>query len=262
MGKKLTPEERVRRAIEAGFDANSTQVSGERVLKKLEDSTNREYQNFIAQELHLHAAINRDISARDFVTLNHFRNLIQQLWKNDWYEFPFPIYRVYFSAFLKMCMYSTARVGEYLESTARRGSGRGLRVPQSHRLGRDSGLTGEILTATWADKGLAKLGRRAGYEKLISVHDMRAEGLVRTNENGHSMEELMQMAGHGGNPRIFFEHYMSSTSSVQGVSNILKLERRKDIAEPFRGLTLRRHPQLWQALPAKLQQDHLYNPCR
>ncbi|KMW67484.1 hypothetical protein BDDG_12146 [Blastomyces dermatitidis ATCC 18188] len=179
---------------------------------------------FIAQELHLHAAINRDISARDFVTLNHFRNLIQQLWKNDWPRHPMQ--------------------------------------EDSHRLGRDSGLTGEILTATWADKGLAKLGRRAGYEKLISVHDMRAEGLVRTNENGHSMEELMQMAGHGGNPRIFFEHYMSSTSSVQGVSNILKLERRKDIAEPFRGLTLRRHPQLWQALPAKLQQDHLYNPCR
>lgn len=65
----------------------------------------------------------------------------------------------------------------------------------------------------------------------------------------------MQFAGHGGNPRIFFESYMSSTSSVQGVSNILKLTHREDIAEPFRGLTLQRHPQLWQTLPAKLKQD-------
>lgn len=74
-------------------------------------------------------------------------------------------------------------------------------------------------------------------------------------ENGYDMEELMQFAGHGGNPRIYFSSYMSSTSSVQVVGNIPKLKCREDLAEPFSGLTLQRHPQLWQALPAKLRQD-------
>lgn len=45
----------------------------------------------------------------------------------------------------------------------------------------DEGLTGKILNASWLDNGLAKLGRRAGYDNLISCHDMRAEAMVRAD---------------------------------------------------------------------------------
>lgn len=45
----------------------------------------------------------------------------------------------------------------------------------------DKGPTGEILDGNWLDGNLSKLGYRAGYIKRISVHDMRAEALVRTN---------------------------------------------------------------------------------
>ncbi|OJD27479.1 hypothetical protein ACJ73_01118 [Blastomyces percursus] len=140
------------------------------------------------------------------------------------------------------------------------------------------GLTGEILGASWLDAGLAKPSRRSGYDKVIAVHDMRTEALVRANgkqfhrlrpntlcalialllmavENGYSIEELMQFADHGGNPRIYFESYMSSTSTVAGVSNMFGLGPRPDLAETFRGFTLRRHPRLWQTLPARLSQD-------
>nr|KMM70967.1 hypothetical protein CPAG_07276 [Coccidioides posadasii RMSCC 3488] len=116
-------------------------------------------------------------------------------------------------------------------------------------------LTGQILTGNWAGSELRKLGFCTGYEKPPTVHALCREGLVQANEEGYSMEEKAQFAGHGLNPRIFFESYMSSTSSVQGVLNILKLDCEENLAEPFRGLTLRRHPKLWQALPAKLQED-------
>jgi hypothetical protein len=45
MGKNLTPKEREQRALEAGFDPDSTEVSGERVCKELEDSTLHDYEN-------------------------------------------------------------------------------------------------------------------------------------------------------------------------------------------------------------------------
>ncbi|OJD15225.1 hypothetical protein ACJ73_08999, partial [Blastomyces percursus] len=85
---------------------------------------------FIRQELHKHVLLNLKPHERHYLTEIHFKNLLQQLWWNDWYLYPYPIYRVYLSALLKLCMYSSGRVGEYVESTARLGSGRGLHVPQ------------------------------------------------------------------------------------------------------------------------------------
>ncbi|OJD10975.1 hypothetical protein ACJ73_09645, partial [Blastomyces percursus] len=106
----------------------------------------------------------------------------------------------------------------------------------------------------WLDDGLAKLGRRGGYDNRISFHDIRAEALVRADENGYSKDELMKFAG-PGDPRMFFESYMPATSSVGGIENILDLAHRGDISMHFRGLSLRRHPRLWQALPAKVRQE-------
>lgn len=57
------------------------------------------------------------------------------------------------------------------------------------------------------------------------------------------------------NPQEFYQSYMSSVCSVQGVGNILELAQCDDIAEHFRGLSLRRHSRLFQCLPAKLRQD-------
>ncbi|EDN09247.1 predicted protein [Histoplasma mississippiense (nom. inval.)] len=268
-------------------------------------------------ELHNFITLNREISERDYLTLIHFKNLLRQLWQNDWYLYPFPIYRVYVSSLLKHFTYSSGRVGEYLESTARLGSARGLYVPGSmtilvirNRSGRpelvvalkrdakgmtkkqkkhprhsmpedigslplclnpvleplvlclarglfhdfktadeifslepsadegsyelalckptvplfgphspfpkeedvglesasrkqlskgkgsmktvigtllyeaisDDGPTGKILTASWFGKELPRLGRRAGYVRSITVHDIRAEALVRADD--------------------------------------------------------------------------------
>jgi hypothetical protein len=43
MPKKLTPEEKERRAIEAGFDPDKSQLSSQRVLRDLEPKTQEDY---------------------------------------------------------------------------------------------------------------------------------------------------------------------------------------------------------------------------
>ncbi|OJD26039.1 hypothetical protein ACJ73_02582 [Blastomyces percursus] len=96
---------------------------------------------------------------------------------------------------------------------------------------------------------------RDTFEK---IEDGTLTGQILTGsraEEGYSTEGKAQFAGHGLNPSVIFKHYMSSTSSVQTVSNILKLDREENLAEPFHGLTFQCHPKLWQALPAKLRED-------
>ena len=49
-----------------------------------------------------------------------------QLWQNDWHDFLHERYRVQLHFAILLHCFTSARVGEYYESTAKRGSGRGL----------------------------------------------------------------------------------------------------------------------------------------
>jgi hypothetical protein len=50
----------------------------------------------------------------------------------------------------------------------------------------DDGPTGKILAASWFRKELPALGRQAGYIRLITVHNIRAEALIRA-DNKYTM---------------------------------------------------------------------------
>ncbi|EJT68897.1 hypothetical protein, variant [Gaeumannomyces tritici R3-111a-1] len=63
---------------------------------------------------------------RRFGTKNHFVHLGHQLWGNDWVEYERPATRVYDWADFMAIVCSSARIGEYIESTCRAGSGRGM----------------------------------------------------------------------------------------------------------------------------------------
>ncbi|KND89402.1 hypothetical protein TOPH_06078, partial [Tolypocladium ophioglossoides CBS 100239] len=63
---------------------------------------------------------------RRFGTKNHFLHLGRQLWGDDWVEYEKPATRVYDWAGLMAIVCSSARIGEYIESSCRAGSGRGL----------------------------------------------------------------------------------------------------------------------------------------
>lgn len=63
---------------------------------------------------------------RRFATKNHFIHLGRQLWTADWVAYERPATRVNDWADLMAIVCSSARVGEYIESSCRAGSGRGL----------------------------------------------------------------------------------------------------------------------------------------
>jgi len=70
---------------------------------------------------------------RRYTTKNHFLHLGRQMWSNDWYIYDSPKVRVLDWTDTIVIVCSLARVGEYIESSCRAGSGRGLhykvRVP-------------------------------------------------------------------------------------------------------------------------------------
>jgi hypothetical protein len=55
---------------------------------------------------------------RKYLTTQHFKVLLSQLWGKDWYEFEYPIYWLYLSALLKLLMFLLGRIGEYVELTS------------------------------------------------------------------------------------------------------------------------------------------------
>ncbi|EJT69642.1 hypothetical protein GGTG_12526 [Gaeumannomyces tritici R3-111a-1] len=63
---------------------------------------------------------------RRFGTKNHFVHIGHQLWGNDWVGYEKPATRVYDWADYMAIVCSSARIGEYIESSCRPGSGRSL----------------------------------------------------------------------------------------------------------------------------------------
>ncbi|EGE04691.1 hypothetical protein TEQG_03558 [Trichophyton equinum CBS 127.97] len=122
-------------------------------------------------ELDAHVPLNREHRERNYLTLTHFQNLLQQLWRKDWYMFTFPIYQVYLSSLLKSCMYSSGRVGEYVESTARPDSDRGLYV--------EDGVTFVVIRS------------RKGTPELIVAPKRDAKGMTNRQQKcpRHPMQE-------------------------------------------------------------------------
>ncbi|KAJ4469605.1 hypothetical protein J3R30DRAFT_3303908 [Lentinula aciculospora] len=63
---------------------------------------------------------------RRFATVPHFIRLGTQLWVRDWVSYGRPGDRVGLWAEIQLNVFTSARVGEYIESSARAGSGQGL----------------------------------------------------------------------------------------------------------------------------------------
>jgi hypothetical protein len=73
---------------------------------------------------------------RRYGNKNHLYHFARQHWE-DWFVYPTPSTRVSDWALTLAIVYSFARIGEYIESSARKGSGRGLRYKVSY--------TGDVL---------------------------------------------------------------------------------------------------------------------
>jgi hypothetical protein len=64
--------------------------------------------------------------SRDNFTLHDLQNTSYQLWQNDWYDFLHELYRVQLHLAILMYCFTSARIGEFYESSDKRGSGKGL----------------------------------------------------------------------------------------------------------------------------------------
>jgi hypothetical protein len=64
---------------------------------------------------------------RHYLTVPHFRILMEHMWTKDWYRYEYGATLVNDYALHVFDLYSSARVGEYIESSARKDSGRGLK---------------------------------------------------------------------------------------------------------------------------------------
>lgn len=69
---------------------------------------------------------------RHYLTLKKYLVLVFAVWENDWSEFDHKASRVGFSAKMNFYCYSSARIGDLTESSARAKSGKGLRYKVSN----------------------------------------------------------------------------------------------------------------------------------
>ncbi|KAI0534969.1 hypothetical protein GGR58DRAFT_515723 [Xylaria digitata] len=116
------------------------------------------------------------------------------------------------------------------------------------------GPTEKIQTASAFCTQIRDLSLRAGMEIPVTIHGGRREALIQATRNGYSKEELMKYAGHT-NQMTMTRDYLSSITVVDGLASFLKLPPRNDQAEDFRSMAVKRNPELFLSLPAKIQDE-------
>lgn len=94
-----------------------------RLESKVTAADDCQYIKYVLRELLGLALKKRE---RCYASMIHFVHLGTQLWQNDWHKYERPGVRVEVWAEIQVHAFTAARVGEYLESTCRAGSGRGL----------------------------------------------------------------------------------------------------------------------------------------
>ena len=82
--------------------------------------------SFIKEPLRTELGLAHRKRIRSYGTTNHFIHLGTQLWEKDWQIYDKPRVRVDTWAKIQLYMFTSAKVGKFIESTCRAGSGRGL----------------------------------------------------------------------------------------------------------------------------------------
>ncbi|KAI9752223.1 MAG: hypothetical protein M1835_001112 [Candelina submexicana] len=82
--------------------------------------------NFIKFVLQVELGLAREKRKRCYAVMIHFVHLGTQVWQSDRHKYDRPGTRIEVWAEIQLYAFTSARVGEYIESTCRKGSGRGL----------------------------------------------------------------------------------------------------------------------------------------
>ena len=124
-----------------------------------------------------------ELREKHFLTLSDTRILQEQLWRNDWYNYKHERYRVQNSGAIVLFVCTSGRVGEFSESSAYAGSGRGLcyKVSQRLLLRKRSGTS---LGASTERSKHAALPKTCSLNKPVDENCMNGDvNLPSTNSN-------------------------------------------------------------------------------
>jgi len=132
--------------------------------------------------------------------------------------------------------------------------------------------TGDMEKADTFSRRLRELGVRAGYLRPPTIHDFRAEGLYLVGrvapfppltrlleltwvaDKLYSAAQRMKHGGHR-DERTYCDSYMPNNAGTDLQGGYFDGKLRSIVNDRFRGLTLHRNPELWQALPARKQHE-------
>ncbi|KAJ4193061.1 hypothetical protein NW767_010345 [Fusarium falciforme] len=98
-------------------------------------------------------------------------------------------------------------------------------------------------------------GNRAGFTACLGLHAVRREALIKVNDNGYSLGQVLRFASQN-NTNVLVNKYLGSISTIDGAGSYLGMELRSDLAEDFRSASVGRNPDLRFSLPAR-QADEL-----
>ncbi|KAL2015888.1 hypothetical protein VTK56DRAFT_4663 [Thermocarpiscus australiensis] len=105
----------------------------------------------------------------------------------------------------------------------------------------------------WGNQ-VSQWAKRAGFIHGLAIHAIRREILIKVNDSGASMGQVMKFAAQR-NMKTLTGHYLHDLTTVDGAACYLGLQPRNDLTEDFRSATMMRNPDLLQSLPSKLQEE-------
>ncbi|KKO96715.1 hypothetical protein THAR02_11181 [Trichoderma harzianum] len=101
---------------------------------------------------------------------------------------------------------------------------------------------------SWANQ-FYSWGVRTGLAEGVSVHCIRREALIKANDNGYSIGQVLKFASQR-NTSVLVHHYLSNITTIDGTGSFLGMNCRVDLAEHFRSATMKYNPDLIQSIPA------------
>ncbi|KAN0101619.1 Protein of unknown function (DUF3435) domain containing protein [Hyaloscypha variabilis] len=96
--------------------------------------------------------------------------------------------------------------------------------------------------------------KRAGFVDGMGLHAPRREELIKVDDGGYSLGQVMKFAGHR-NSTTLVGHYLDDMSNVDGAAAFLNLEPRRDLTEDFRSASMKRDPNLRHSLLTKNREE-------
>ncbi|KAK0611658.1 hypothetical protein B0T14DRAFT_413287, partial [Immersiella caudata] len=96
--------------------------------------------------------------------------------------------------------------------------------------------------------------KRANFLEGIGLHAARREELIKVNDGGYSLSQVMKFTGHR-NSKTLVGHYLDDISNVGGAAAYLGLEPRRDVTEDFRSASMGWNPGLLRSLPARVVEE-------